>query len=166
MVIDILPRPVSTGYLSSDFSSIHRMLIPASSSRRAELWGSFALFSTTTAPSACGVSLNTIFDWIKYYFICFLGSAVCYCCSHLHYIYPGHTREQLLSYPRTRQNRYPASDWISISVHQCQRLSANDSRTKRCFCCLFSMPSMSDSDSCSHWWLVLFLSILRGFQGL
>lgn len=151
MDIDILPRPVSAGYLRGYLSGIHRMLILAISSRRAELWGSFAPFSTATAPSAGGVSPNISFDWVKYSFIYFLGSAVCYCCSHLHYIYPGHTRWQLLSYPGTRQNRYPRSNGISASVHQCQKLNTNmNSRAKHYFCCLFSMPSMSDSDSRSH----------------
>lgn len=113
---------------------ICRMLIPAVSSRAAELWGIFALFSTATTLSAWGVSLSTSFGWVKYYFIYFLVSAICYCCSHLLYIYPGHTRCQLISYPRTRQNRYPASDGISFSAHQCQRLSTNMSaRAKHYF---------------------------------
>lgn len=102
--------------------------------------------------------------WLnKYSFIYFLWSAVCYYYSHPHYIYLGHTRWQLLSYPRARQNRYPASDGISVSVRQCQRPSTNmSSRAKHYFCCFFSMPSMSDTHSRSHWRLVLFLSILQG----
>lgn len=103
--------------------------------------------------------------WLnKYSFIYFIWSVVCcYYFSHPHYIYPGHTRWQLLSYPRTRQNRYPASDGISVSVQQCQRPSTNmSSRAKHYFCCFFSMPSMSGTHSPSDWRGVLFLSILQG----
>lgn len=106
------------------------MLIPAISSRWAELWGSFAPFSTATAPSVWGVSINTSFDWVKYSFITFLD---------LLFATAAHTSitstqdaQDGNCFPAPGLDRTDIQHQMGlVSVHQWQRLSTNmNSRTK------------------------------------
>lgn len=162
---DVLPRPVSAGHWEVIWA------VPTGrwyqqSSRRAELWGSFALFSPATAPSAWGVLLNTSFDWINIPLFTF---------SDLLFAAAAHT-STTSTHDTQDGNWFPTPGLDRTNrQHQMglvfQSIRARDwAQTwvvdKHYFCCLFSKPSMSDSGSCSHWWLVLFLNILQGSLGL
>lgn len=123
----------------------------------------FCLFSTATAPSAWGVLLNTSFDWINIPSFT-LSDLLFATTSHTPTTSTQDTQDgNCFPTPGLDKNQYPASDGINVSVRQRQRPSTNmSSGAKHYFCCFFSMPSMSDTHSRSHWRLVLFLSILQG----
>lgn len=120
---------------------------------QSKFWG-FSLFST--APNAWGVSLNTTFDWINFFFssgLLFAAAAA--------YTSTTTTTSRCLPTQSTEDGvSTPGLDRTDIQhqmglVCQWQRLSTNrSSRAKHWFCCLFPIPSVSDSGSRSHWWLV------------